>query len=675
MAVGLVNPNTNQTIGVIASTFDLRDVQRNISLAKPQATGEAILLAPDGMVIAGPNEQAISQPAWPSLRDLNILPATGDSSLITEPGWLLGTDRQNNPAVLAHAPLNTTSRVKFEPLRKLGWQVVVSDTRANALAKVTRSTKIASLVGLLVMASILLVAAATARVITRPIEALTTAAAAMSEGQLDQRAEPVGPVELITLADAFNTLTSRLRMLINSLQDQVAQRTAQLEARVDQLATLNRITQTVASVLDLQAALEIVAREMGQLLNARTTGIALLNAARTELSVVTEYSQSAADPSAVGLVIPLANNPSSSQVIETGRSIVVAQHHLNPLIEPTYELMQARQSKRLMIVPLLARGEVIGTIGVTIDRADREFTPAEVTLAETVAGQVAGAIENARLYTETQAARAAAEATNRELSQTLDYLQTTQSQLVEAAKMAALGSLVAGVSHEINTPIGIGVTAASLLDDKTAAFHELYQDGQMKRSDLEKYLDLAGQSSQMILSNLHRAAELIQSFKQVAVDQSSEEKRSFSVKAYLEEVLLSLNPKLKRTQLTTEIHADDSLTLDSYPGAFAQIVTNLVMNSLTHAYEPGAPGRLVFDLKQENGRFIFAYADDGRGIPKEYLSRIFDPFFTTRRGQGGSGLGLNIVYNLVTQKLGGAIRCQSEESGGTKFVIEIPLQL
>jgi signal transduction histidine kinase len=211
------------------------------------------------------------------------------------------------------------------------------------------------------------------------------------------------------------------------------------------------------------------------------------------------------------------------------------------------------------------------------------------------------------------------------------------------------------------------------LEEKTATFRQTYQSGQMKRSDLEKYLDLAGQSSQMILNNLHRAAELIQSFKQVAVDQSSEERRVFPIKAYLEEILLSLHPKLKRTPLRTEIRGDETLNLNSYPGAFAQIVTNLVMNSLAHAYEPDQPGQLTFQFKQENGHFIFEYADDGRGIPEEHLGKIFEPFFTTKRGQGGSGLGLHIIYNLVTQKLGGVIRCESEVDRGTHFIIEAPI--
>gem|GEM_PF-2293755 len=259
-----------------------------------------------------------------------------------------------------------------------------------------------------------------------------------------------------------------------------------------------------------------------------------------------------------------------------------------------------------------------------------------------------------------------------QLSKALDDLKAAQNQLVEAEKMAALGGLVAGVAHEINTPVGVGVTAASLLEDKTTAFRTIYQGGQMKRSDLEKYLDTAGQSSTMILNNLNRAAELIQSFKQVAVDQSSEERREFPLKTYLEEILLSLHPKLKKTQLTTQINGDDSLTLDSYPGAFSQIVTNLVMNSLLHAYEPDDQGQIAFDFRQSGSRLTFEYNDNGKGIPTENLSKIFEPFFTTKRTQGGSGLGLHIIYNLVTQRLGGTIRCESKIGSGTRFIIEMP---
>jgi signal transduction histidine kinase len=165
---------------------------------------------------------------------------------------------------------------------------------------------------------------------------------------------------------------------------------------------------------------------------------------------------------------------------------------------------------------------------------------------------------------------------------------------------------------------------------------------------------------------------LIHSFKQVAVDQSSELPRCFKVKDYLEEILLSLVANLKKAKHTVKIEGDETLTLDSYPGAFSQVVTNLVMNSLMHAYDEEGSGEIYLRFKQEGEKIIFQYSDDGKGISPENLSLIFDPFFTTNRSRGGTGLGLHIVYNLVTQKLKGTIRCESQVGLGTQFIIQLP---
>jgi signal transduction histidine kinase/purine-cytosine permease-like protein len=257
-----------------------------------------------------------------------------------------------------------------------------------------------------------------------------------------------------------------------------------------------------------------------------------------------------------------------------------------------------------------------------------------------------------------------------QLEQTLKNLKQAEAQLIQTEKMAALGGLVAGIAHEINTPIGIGVTAASLLMDKTTLFYDRFCNNTMKRSDLEKYLDLALQSSHLTLTNLNRAAQLIQSFKQVAVDQSSESKRLFNLKSYLQEILLQLSPKLEHSNHQVEVCGDPDLTICSYPGAFSQIVTNFIMNSLVHAYEPGDRGHITLRFYQSEDQITFEYADNGKGIAPEHLDRVFEPFFTSKRGQGGSGLGLHIVYNLVTQKLGGTIQCQSQPGMGTTFVIQ-----
>jgi signal transduction histidine kinase/purine-cytosine permease-like protein len=261
-----------------------------------------------------------------------------------------------------------------------------------------------------------------------------------------------------------------------------------------------------------------------------------------------------------------------------------------------------------------------------------------------------------------------------QLERILDELKKAEAQLIQTEKMASLGGLVAGVAHEINTPIGVGVTAASVLAETTTEFLNTYRSGKMRRSELEDFLDTACESSNIILANLNQAANLIHSFKQVAVDQCSESKRNFKLGEYLKEILLHLNSKLRSTKHRVEIYGDENISLDSYPGAFSQIVTNLVMNSLIHAYEPGDRGRIIFDFKQDGEQIVFTYSDDGKGIPEDNINKIFDPFFTTKRGQGGSGLGLNIVYNLLNQKFNANIKVESSIGGGTKFIINIPTQ-
>lgn len=259
-----------------------------------------------------------------------------------------------------------------------------------------------------------------------------------------------------------------------------------------------------------------------------------------------------------------------------------------------------------------------------------------------------------------------------ELQISLDHLQEAQRKLVESEKMAALGELVAGVAHEVNTPVGIGVTAASYLEDSVEEFQVLYDSGHVTRSGLEKFLQLCRKSSSMILFNMNRAADLINSFKQVAVDQSSQERRLFKIRQYIEEILLSLHAQLRKTPYEIKLSCPEELEVDSYPGALSQIITNLIMNSLHHGFEGLNEGSITIDIRKSENSVLIIYGDTGRGIPDDHLDKIFDPFFTTKRGTGGSGLGMNIVYNLVTQTLGGQINCTSKIGQGTWFEIEFP---
>ncbi len=258
------------------------------------------------------------------------------------------------------------------------------------------------------------------------------------------------------------------------------------------------------------------------------------------------------------------------------------------------------------------------------------------------------------------------------LEESLEKLHRTQKEMIQSAKMAALGDLVAGVAHEVNTPIGVSVTAASFLSERTRQLRELYAKGEMKRSDLEKYLALAEESSGSVLSNLERAAELVQSFKKVAADQSSEEKRVFEMKNYLEQILLSLRPQFKRTPHQVQMDCPDDLTLDSYPGAIMQIMTNLIMNSLIHGFADGRPGEISIKVEPAGENVVLTYRDTGLGMAREQKERIYDPFYTTTRGSGGTGLGMNIVYNLVTQTLKGSILLETSPGQGAMFILTLP---
>ena len=262
---------------------------------------------------------------------------------------------------------------------------------------------------------------------------------------------------------------------------------------------------------------------------------------------------------------------------------------------------------------------------------------------------------------------------NRNLEQTLDDLQRTQKQLVLSEKLAALGELVAGVAHEINTPVGVALSASSTLAEKNRALAELFAQGEMKRSNLAQYLEDAREGTEMILMNLGRASELIRSFKMVAADQVSEHRRTFNVKDYIDEVLLSLRPKLKKTgHRITALCAPD-LVIESYPGAFSQILTNFIVNSLVHGFEPEQAGEIRIEATRTGGVLELCYADNGKGMAPEIRDRVFEPFFTTARSQGSTGLGLHIVFNIVTRTLGGTIACESLPGQGTSFRVTMPL--
>ncbi|MCP3661099.1 MAG: DUF3365 domain-containing protein [Gammaproteobacteria bacterium] len=244
--------------------------------------------------------------------------------------------------------------------------------------------------------------------------------------------------------------------------------------------------------------------------------------------------------------------------------------------------------------------------------------------------------------------------------------------LVRSETMSALGGMVAGVAHEVNTPLGVSVTSASYLATKTTDLVTAFKENTLTRSALNTYLEISNESIAIILSNLERAAELIKSFKQVAADQASEAKSSFNLKEYFGNVLITLQPELKRSALEVKIHCPDNILMNSYPGALSQIITNLIINSKTHAFDEDEAGSITFDIEKSGEDIVIHYKDNGKGIPQEHLDDIFAPFFTTRRGKGSSGLGLHISQNLVHTVLKGSISVSSKLNEGTQFTLTIP---
>jgi signal transduction histidine kinase len=264
------------------------------------------------------------------------------------------------------------------------------------------------------------------------------------------------------------------------------------------------------------------------------------------------------------------------------------------------------------------------------------------------------------------------------LATTNEHLREAQASLVQSEKMAALGALVAGVAHEINTPIGSALTAATAFGERAKSFGALAGGGSIRRTDIDRFVGAALEASDYMQANIRRASELITGFKQIAVDQTSDERRPFRLAQCLDDVMLSLNPRLRKEAVAVVLSCPPDLELDSYPGAVAQVLTNLVMNAVAHAFGPAMaddyPRRVTVTVAPLAGDALeLVVADNGGGVPADVQPRVFDPFFTTRRGQGGTGLGLHIVYNLLAQRLGGGIRVEDAEGGGARFVAWLPL--
>jgi PAS domain S-box-containing protein len=255
-----------------------------------------------------------------------------------------------------------------------------------------------------------------------------------------------------------------------------------------------------------------------------------------------------------------------------------------------------------------------------------------------------------------------------------ENLKQYQEKLIEAEKMVALGQLVAGVAHEINTPVGVGVTAASHLNEITAELKRNFEGKTMTKTSLEKFIQNSTEANKIVLNNLLRTGELVKNFKMVSADQTSQDLRNFKVNEYLTSIIVSLRPELKKCSHEINIECPETIALYANAGAFAQVITNLMMNTLVHAFETRDNGKININANASKSTFTLRFTDNGKGMSEDLSKKVFEPFFTTKRGQGGTGLGLHIVYNIVHQTFRGTISCESKVGKGTTFIITMPIK-
>jgi signal transduction histidine kinase len=466
---------------------------------------------------------------------------------------------------------------------------------------------------------------------------------------------------------------------MDRLERAVQERTAALarevaeRRRAEQVQhALYQIADLSASALDADVLAASLHRIIGELMVAKNFLIALTHPETGELSVPyyadekDSYTPNQRFPLGAGMV---------SYVLQTRQ----AQLHDAGSIARLRATGKVREPLGNIDVaswigaPMLVHDKAYGVMVVQSYDPAVVYTKTELDLLAFIASHVAVAIARMQADRAIRKAKDSLEKQNAALNQALTQLQEAQSELVRQEKLASLGQMVAGVAHEINTPLGICVTATSHLVEELRLTKEELAAGEMTEDSLNSFFDVVDQSLRIMTTNTQRAASLVRSFKQVAVDQSSDNIRNFNLCKYVGEILLSLQPKLKGRPVKVQVDCPADLEVNSFPGAVSQILTNMVVNSLVHGFERDQPGRITIRARlEEDDMIAFDYGDDGAGMDADTLDKLFDPFFTTKRGTGGSGLGAHILYNLVTGSLGGSLRVESSPGQGLQYYLRFP---
>ncbi len=462
------------------------------------------------------------------------------------------------------------------------------------------------------------------------------------------------------LEDQVNARTAELLLQKESIERQ--HQTVQMAHR--NITLLSEIGRALTANLDTEEIMLMLYKSVNELMDASVFGIGFH---RPERSVIdypfaiekgkryAPYSRDMNEPNQMAVWCirherEIFINDLQSEYTDyiDHLELTSSTEHLGTLDDGS--LPTAPQS--MLYVPISVSGRIVGVISVH-SYYKGAYERIHLDMLRTLASYVGVAFDNANAYRQ---------------------LKDTQQQLVAQEKLAALGSLVAGVAHELNTPIGNSLLMASALQEKTDEVSHKFDEQTIKRSDLQSFIGASQEASALIMRSLRNAADLVNSFKQVAVDQASAQRRQFNLEQASCEIVATMMNQVRKSGHTVDISMPADIVMDSFPGPYGQVIINFINNALLHAFADRTGGHMVLAATVKvPGRVLISFSDDGNGIDPENLARIFDPFFTTKMGQGGSGLGLNITYNIVTSLLGGTVRVESTVGKGTAFYVDLPL--
>ena len=449
------------------------------------------------------------------------------------------------------------------------------------------------------------------------------------------------------------------------ITEQIAAENALRVSVERQTATADILKVIASSPSDVRPVFEAIAERSNRLTGGHSTAVVRIIDDIVELVAFTSVSPEADAALRASFPRPATDYP-LFDLIRDGQVLEIADSESELGVRTgARDIGRVRGFRSLLLTPLRNEQGLIGLISVT-RKEPGTFADHHVQLLQTFADQAVIAIENVRLFDQVKQR-------TEELSQSLNDLHTAQDRLIQTEKLAALGRLVAGVAHEINTPIGTSLTVASSLESKTATFATEAARGTLRRSTLNEFLEASRAASSQLTANLNHAAELIQSFKQVATDRSYTNPRVFDLGELTEQIAKSLRPGLGKRYLTLNVTCQPNLVLNSHPGPYGQVLTNLFLNATAHAFPDATPGIIAINVQAAGDDAAeILFSDDGCGMTTDVGRNAFDPFFTTSRDQGNTGLGLHIVHSIVTNCLGGTLHLDSEPGRGTKIKLRLP---